>query len=102
MVANMRVDNMEGFCVGEPWNGLAAAQNVGFTHISSQDLWKNHPEKALDVNSAFAAGSREDLKNMRKAIIEACKWLDVMGNRSKTASWLSKPNYVNAPVQVLE
>ncbi len=102
MVANMRVDNMEGYCVGEPWNGLAASQNVGFTHISSQDIWKHHPEKALVVNSAFATNNREDLKKVMKAIIEACKWLDVMGNRSKAASWLTKPNYVNAPLQVIE
>ena len=102
MVANMRVDNMEGFCVGEPWNGVAAAQNVGFTHISSQDIWKNHPEKALVVNSAFAANNRDDLKKVMKAIIEACRWLDVMSNRSKAASWLTKPNYVNAPLQVIE
>ncbi len=102
MVANMRVDNMEGFSVGEPWNGVAAAQNVGFTHIASQDIWKNHPEKALVVNAAFASDNREDLKKVMKAIIEACKWLDVMGNRSKAASWLTKPNYVNAPLQVIE
>ena len=102
MVANMRVDNMEGFCVGEPWNGVAAMQNVGFTHISSQDMWKDHPEKALVVNAAFAANDREDLKKVMKAIIEACRWLDVMGNRSKAASWLTKPNYVNAPLQVIE
>ncbi|MEO6720558.1 MAG: CmpA/NrtA family ABC transporter substrate-binding protein [Ferruginibacter sp.] len=102
MVANMRVDNMEGFCVGEPWNGVAAAQNVGFTQISTQDIWKNHPEKALVVNSAFASSNKEDLKNVMKAIIEACKWLDVMSNRAKAASWLTKPNYVNAPLQVIE
>src|ERR1044071_2516823 len=102
MVANMRVDNMEGYCVGEPWNGVAAAQNVGFTHISTQDIWKHHPEKALVVNSNFAATDKEDLKKVMKAIIEACKWLDQMGNRKKAASWLSKPNYVNAPLQVIE
>jgi nitrate/nitrite transport system substrate-binding protein len=102
MVANMKVDNMEGFCVGEPWNGVAAAQNIGFTHIASQDIWKNHPEKALVVNKAFADGDKEDLKNVMKAIIEACKWLDVMGNRKKAALFLSRPNYVNAPVQVIE
>jgi nitrate/nitrite transport system substrate-binding protein len=102
MVANMRVDNMEGFCVGEPWNGVAAAQNIGFTHISTQDMWKNHPEKALVVNSAFAATDKEDLKKVMKAIIEACKWLDVMSNRKKAAGWLTKSNYVNAPLQVIE
>lgn len=102
MVANMRVDNMEGFCVGEPWNGLAATQGIGFTEIASQDIWKNHPEKALVVNKAFSEGSREDLKKVMMAIIEACKWLDNMGNRKKAAAFLSKPNYVNAPVQVIE
>lgn len=102
MVANMKVDNMEGFCVGEPWNGVAATQNIGFTHIASQDIWKDHPEKALVVNKAFSETDKEDLKNVMKAIIEACKWLDVMGNRKKAAQLLSKPNYVNAAVQVIE
>jgi len=102
MVANMKVDNMEGFCVGEPWNGVAASQNIGFTHIASQDIWKDHPEKALVVNKAFADTEKEDLKNVMKAIIEACKWLDVMSNRKKAALILSRPNYVNAAVQVIE
>jgi len=102
MVANMKVDNMEGFCVGEPWNGVAATQGIGFTQISSQDIWKNHPEKALVVNKAFSETDKEDLKNVMKALIEACRWLDVMGNRKKAALLLSKPNYVNAPVQVIE
>ena len=37
-----------------------------------------------------------------KAILEACKWLDDMGNRKKAASVLTKPNYVNAPLAVIE
>lgn len=102
MVANMKVDNMEGFSVGEPWNGVAASQGIGFTQISSQDIWKNHPEKALVANKVFAETDKEDLKNVMKAIIEACKWLDVTGNRKKAAVLLSKPGYVNAPVQVIE
>jgi nitrate/nitrite transport system substrate-binding protein len=102
MVANMKVDNMEGYCVGEPWNGVAVAQGVGFTHIASQDIWKHHPEKALVVNSGFASSKKEDLKKVMKAIIEAQKWLDNSSNRKKTAAWLSKPYYVNAPVAVLE
>ena len=102
MVANMRADNMEGFCVGEPWGGVAAAQGVGFTHMSTQDMWTNHPEKSLVVNKAFANTRRADLKNVMKAILEACKWLDVPANRKKAAGWLSKPYYVNAPVAVTE
>ncbi len=102
MVANMRVDNMEGFCVGEPWGGVAAAQNVGFTQIASQDIWKNHPEKALVVNKEFSTARRDDLKKVMKAVLEASQWLDVMNNRHKAAGWLTKPFYVNAPLAVIE
>jgi nitrate/nitrite transport system substrate-binding protein len=102
MVANMKVDNMEGFSVGEPWNGVAASQGIGFTHIASQDIWKDHPEKALVVNTAFANTNKQELKQLMKAIIEACKWLDVLSNRKKAASWLTKPYYVNAPLAVIE
>jgi nitrate/nitrite transport system substrate-binding protein len=102
MVANMRVDNMEGYSVGEPWNGVAVQQNVGFTAIASQDIWKHHPEKALVVNKDFAANDKEDLKKVMKAIMEACQWLDNMGNRKKAASWLTKPYYVNAALPVIE
>ena len=102
MVSNMRVDNMEGYCVGEPWNGVAANQNVGFTHIASQDIWQHHPEKALVVNEEFSNTRKEDLKKVMKAVIEACKWLDVMSNRKKAATWLTKPYYVNAALGVIE
>lgn len=102
MVANMRADNMEGYCVGEPWGGVAAAQGVGFTHMATQDMWKDHPEKALVVNKTFATSRRADLKNVMKAVLEACKWLDVPANRKKAAGWLTKPYYVNAPLAVIE
>ncbi|HEX6829152.1 MAG TPA: CmpA/NrtA family ABC transporter substrate-binding protein, partial [Burkholderiales bacterium] len=31
MVANMRVGNMDGYCVGEPWNARAIYDKIGFT-----------------------------------------------------------------------
>lgn len=102
MVANMKVGNMDGYCVGEPWNGVAVKQNVGFTEISSQDIWKHHPEKALVVNSEFSEKRREDLKNVMKAVMEACKWLDNRANRKKAAEVIGKTPYVNAPADVIE
>jgi nitrate/nitrite transport system substrate-binding protein len=100
MVANMRVDNMEGFCVGEPWNGVAAAQGVGFTAVSTQDMWKDHPEKALVVNKEFSVKRREDLKKVMKAIMEACIWLDNLNNRKEAASIIADVRYVNVKAQL--
>lgn len=102
MVANMKVGNMDGFCVGEPWGGVAVKQNIGFTEISTQDIWKNHPEKALVVNKKFSEDRREELKLVMKAVLEACKWLDNRANRKKAAAIIGKQQYVNAPADVIE
>lgn len=102
MVANMKVGNMDGYCVGEPWGGVAVKQNIGFTEISTQDMWKHHPEKALVVNTKFSEERREDLKNVMKAVLEACKWLDNRANRKKAAEVIGKTPYVNAPADVIE
>lgn len=102
MVANMKVGNMDGFCVGEPWGGVAVKQNIGFTQISTQDIWENHPEKALVVNKKFSQARREDLKKVMMAILETCKWLDNRANRKKAAEVIGRPPYVNAPADVIE
>jgi nitrate/nitrite transport system substrate-binding protein len=102
MVANMKVGNMDGYCVGEPWGGVAVKQGIGFTQIASQDIWKDHPEKALVVNKEFSETRREDLKKVMKAILEACIWLDNPANRKKAAAIIGKAPYVNAPADVIE
>ena len=102
MVANMKVDNMDGFCVGEPWNGVAVKEGIGFTHVASQEIWKNHPEKALVVNKDFSLEQKAELKKIMKAIIEASIWLDSLPNRKKAAEILSQSKYVNAPADVIE
>lgn len=99
MVANMKVGNMDGFCVGEPWNQVAVKQGIGFTHIATQDLWRNHPEKALVLNKNFSVNRREDLKKVMKAVMEACIWLDDMKNRDEAAEIIGRQSYVNAPAE---
>ena len=53
MVANMRVGNMDGYCVGEPWNARAIADGIGFTATTTQAVWKDHPEKVLGTSAEF-------------------------------------------------
>jgi nitrate/nitrite transport system substrate-binding protein len=100
MVANMKVDTMDGFCVGEPWGGVAVKDDIGYTHIATQDIWKDHPEKALVVNPEFAANRRGDLKKVMRAVMEASVWLDTIENRAEAAEVISGQAYVNAPAGV--
>ncbi len=47
MVANMRGGSMEGFCVVDPWHQRLIKQKLGYSTVTSGELWNNHPEKAF-------------------------------------------------------
>lgn len=96
MVQNMEVGNVRGYCVGEPWNAVAVSKGIGFTHLATQDLWLNHPEKALVVNSKIAADT-ELVADMVAAVLKASAWLDDPTNRAAAAETLGQEQYVNAP-----
>ena len=51
MVANMKVGNMDAFCVGEPWNEQLVNQGIGFTACTTGEIWFKHPEKALGMRA---------------------------------------------------
>ena len=102
MVLNLQSGNLDGFSVGEPWNGLAAQRGAGWTFLTSQDIWPDHPEKALVTSLDFAGGSRETLKALMKAILEACLWLDDPANLDRAAQKLARPEYVGAAYDVIK
>jgi nitrate/nitrite transport system substrate-binding protein len=102
MVANMKVGNMDGYSVGEPWNGVGVKEAIGYTAVTSQDIWKHHPEKALVVNAAFGANRRDDLKLAMRAILEASQFIDGRKDPALVAKTIGAPAYVNAPADVID
>ncbi|MDP5237920.1 CmpA/NrtA family ABC transporter substrate-binding protein [Uliginosibacterium sp. 31-16] len=102
MVANMRVGNMDGYCVGEPWNQRAIIDKIGFTAVTTQDIWTDHPEKVLGTTAEFAAKYPNTARAMICAILEASMWIDASAaNRSKTAETVSAKAYINTDTDVI-
>jgi nitrate/nitrite transport system substrate-binding protein len=97
MVANMKVDKMDGFCVGEPWNNRAIEDGIGFTAVTTQQMWKDHPEKVCAFTEEFAAKNPRTVKAILKALHLASVDLDKMENRPKFAEVIARPSYINCP-----
>jgi nitrate/nitrite transport system substrate-binding protein len=97
MVANMKVDKMDGFCVGEPWNNRAIEDGIGFTVITTQQMWKDHPEKVCAFTEEFATKNPKTVKAVLKALHLASVDLDKMENRPKFAEVIARPAYINCP-----
>lgn len=102
MVANMRVGNMDGYCVGEPWNHRAIADGIGITAATTQDIWKDHPEKVLGTTAEFVQKHPNTCRALVAAILEAGRWIDAsLSNRLKTAEIIADRAYVNTSVEVI-
>lgn len=96
MVANMRVGNMDGYCVGEPWGARAILDKIGFTAVTSQAIWSDHPEKVLGTSADFVSRHPNTARAVTAAILEAGKWIDASPeNRRKTAETIAAKSYVN-------
>ena len=102
MVANMRVGNMDGYCVGEPWNNRAIYDKIGFTVETTQGIWKDHPEKTLGTTGEWIKKYPNTARAMTAAILDASKFIDVMANRKKVAEIIADKAYVNCPVDVID
>jgi nitrate/nitrite transport system substrate-binding protein len=102
MVANMRVGNMDGYCVGEPWNARAIFDKIGFTVATSQDIWKDHPEKVLGTTTEWVQKHPNTARALTAAVLDASRFIDTPANRHQVAQTIADKSYVNAPLDVIE
>jgi nitrate/nitrite transport system substrate-binding protein len=102
MVANMRVGAMDGFCVGEPWGHRAIVDGVGITATTTQDIWKDHPEKVLGTSAEWVQKNPNTARALTAAILDASRWIDAsLSNKNKMAETIADKSYVNTSVDVI-
>jgi nitrate/nitrite transport system substrate-binding protein len=98
MVANMKVGNMDAFCVGEPWNEQLVNQGIGFTACTTGEIWAKHPEKALGMRTAWVDKYPNAAKALLMAVMEAQQWCEKMENKDEMSAIVGKRQWFNVPV----
>jgi len=103
MVMNMKIGNMSGYCVGEPWNQRAILDGIGFTAATTQEIWPDHPEKILGTTSAWVAAHPNTARALTAAVLEASRWIDTSdANRIETAKTIAGRAYVNTSPETIQ
>lgn len=102
MVMNMKIGNMSGFCVGEPWNQRAISDNVGYTVVTSQQVWPDHPEKILATRARWVSENPHSARALTAAVLEAARWIDASdANRRETALAIAGRAYLNTKAETI-
>jgi len=99
MVANLKAGNIDGFCVGEPWNSRAIQENLGYVIATDLDIWPGHPEKVLGVREDWAQKYPETHLALVRALLQACEYCDDFRNREEIIDLLCQPQYLGSPPQ---
>lgn len=108
MPATMEAGNIQGYCVGEPWNQQAVIKGIGVPVCTNYDIYKNKAEKVFGITKVWADQNPNTAVLVTKALIRAGKWLDEVDasgklvNREEAARLLAKPNYVGADFDVIK
>ena len=99
MVANMKVGNMEAFCVGEPWNAQLVNQNQGYTALLTGELWQDHPEKAFAMRADWVDKNPNAAKAVLMAVQEAQQWCDKDENKEEMVKIVSAQRWFKVPAK---
>ncbi|KQT69705.1 MULTISPECIES: CmpA/NrtA family ABC transporter substrate-binding protein [unclassified Aureimonas] len=95
MVANMKVGTMDAFCVGEPWNAQLVEQGIGYTALTTGELWNKHPEKSFAMRADWVEKNPKATVALLMAVQEAAQWADDMANKDELAELLGKRAWFN-------
>lgn len=96
MVANLKAGNIDGYCVGEPWNSLAVYEKIGYVIATDLEIWPGHPEKVLGVREEWVNKYPETHLALVKALLEACEYCDNLRNREEILQLLTQEKYVGS------
>ncbi len=101
MVSEMKANNVDVFCVGEPWNTLAQMEDAGHILCYGNELWPYAPEKVLATHAEFTESHQDEYQKLLTALIKACRWLEEPDRIAQVALWMSAEPYLNCSSDLL-
>ncbi|CAN7206067.1 CmpA/NrtA family ABC transporter substrate-binding protein [Caballeronia sp. LjRoot29] len=101
MVDALAEGQLDGFCVGEPWNAVAESRHAGRTVAITSQIWPDHPEKVLASRRDFVARYPNTTRALIQTMLEACRWLDDPAHRTDISTWLAAPELLGVPQELI-
>ncbi len=101
MVDSIASGQIDGFCVGAPWNSIAVDRGVGRTLHFGSDILQRAAEKVLAVRRQWAEKNPQTLSSLVRAVSRAAEFAEAAANRSEVAEILAKGEYLGVDAGVI-
>lgn len=101
MVELLKAGQIDGCCVGEPWNSLAEVEGVGRIVATGHQVWHNMMEKVFGVTREWAGSNPQTYRAVLIALMKACHWLETNQHSETLYHWLRLPPYLDLAIEPL-
>jgi ABC-type nitrate/sulfonate/bicarbonate transport system substrate-binding protein len=101
MVDSLSSHQVDGFCVGAPWNSVAAELGIGEILHFGCDITARMSEKVLAVRAAWADNREDVLKRLIVALRRAADFINDANNGEEAAALLAAPNRIGVAAEIL-
>jgi NitT/TauT family transport system ATP-binding protein len=92
---------VDGICVGEPWNSIAVDRGVGRIALATAQIWRRGVEKVLALRGDRAEERRDGLLRLIRALHAAAAHFVDPATVEDSATILARPEYLDAPVDAI-
>lgn len=93
---SMALGEIDGACVGEPWNSAAVARGVGVIALATAQIWRRGVEKVLAFRRPVLEARRPAIEALIRAMRKAGEHFIDPANWEANAAILARREYVDA------
>lgn len=92
---------IDGSCVGEPWNSVAVDRGAGRIVLATAQIWRRGVEKVLALTEKRLVERRDAVERLIRAMRRAGHWFVTPENRQKAAAILARAEYLDGSADVI-
>ena len=92
---------VDGLCVGEPWNSIAVDRGVGRIALATAQIWRRGVEKVLAMRAELAAERADATARLIRALHAAAAHFVLPESAEESAAILARPAYLDAPADAI-
>ncbi|OYW16472.1 MAG: nitrate transporter [Novosphingobium sp. 12-64-8] len=92
----LEAGEVDGICVGEPWNSVAVERGAGEIVLVTAQIWRRGVEKVLAFKEKVLDDRRDDAEALIRALVRAARHFVDPENWDANAAILARADYLDS------
>jgi NitT/TauT family transport system ATP-binding protein len=98
----LEAGEVDGICVGEPWNSVAVERGAGTIVLATAQIWRRGVEKVLAMREPVLEERRGEVEALVRALRRAAQHFVDPAALGEHARILARPEYLDGNAELIE